>query len=666
MLEQDDSDNNIPNENEVFIDVNEGKIDNESYLSEATIDYLSNVVFKIILNKKESEKKSKEIKKQNKEEGKKNEEIKENEDSLKKEENEKKEKKSTGFLMKLKIENIYYYFIITCIHCLKGKDETDIPDVIFLYYGKKQQKFKIRLDQRKRFIKCYDELDIAVIQVFNSDKIAKPKYFLEPGLKDGNYVGENIFLVGYRGNEAQKTYFKGKILEIKDKQYRYDLETSGGCSGSPLINAEKWIIGVHKGHLSRKEKIKASFFIYPVIEDLLSEERKREIINLSIKDKLAKRNIFTFLFLLIFFLISLLTIILIFSIQKKLKKCYGDNLFINHGILKDIYYCYGKEYFENGNIKFNGTLENGEYNGYGIIYYDNGKIKYKGFLKNGKYNGYGFLFYENGEIQYDGEWLDNMKNGYGKLYYKNGYKKYEGYWKNDKEDGYGTKYFLSEDSFLENHDICEDFSPGNEDHAISFQKRYYINKKDHRCYKGQWHNGTKTGKGNYYYFNGAVKYSGEWKNNKKHGHGELRDRNERLIYYGDFVENKMHGRGDYYTKDSLYSGNFENDAYNGHGTLENKKEKYKIIGFFVNGKLNGEASMELLDLRKFLFEGFFLNGIAHGKFKFFSDEKEIYANFENGKRKLKILEKHTYDFQEESDFLKEIFNKYSIFKSFQL
>ena len=57
MLEQDDSDNNIPIENE-------GNIDNESYLSEATIDYLSNVVFKIILNKKESEKKSKEIKKQ--------------------------------------------------------------------------------------------------------------------------------------------------------------------------------------------------------------------------------------------------------------------------------------------------------------------------------------------------------------------------------------------------------------------------------------------------------------------------------------------------------------------------------------------------------------------------------------------------------------------------
>ena len=51
--------------------------------------------------------------------------------------------------MKLKIESIYYYFIITCVHCLKGKDETEIPDVIFLYYGKKQQKFKIRLDKKK-------------------------------------------------------------------------------------------------------------------------------------------------------------------------------------------------------------------------------------------------------------------------------------------------------------------------------------------------------------------------------------------------------------------------------------------------------------------------------------------------------------------------------------
>ena len=572
--------------------------------------------------------------------------------------------------MKLKIESIYYYFIITCVHCLKGKDETEIPDVIFLYYGKKQQKFKIRLDKKKRFIKCYDELDIAVIQVFNSDNIGKPKYFLEPGLKDENYVGENIFLVGYRGYETQKTYFKGKIKEIKNKQYRYDLETSRGCSGSPIINAEKSIIGVHKGCLKRNEKIKTSYFIYPVIEDLLSEERKREIINMSRKDKIIKRNKYIFLFLLIFFLISLLIIILISSIRKKQKKCYGDNLFINYGFLKDIYYCYGKEYFGNGNIKYKGTLENGEYDGNGTIYYDNEKIKYKGFLKNGKYHGYGVLFYENGEIQYIGEWLDNMKNGYGKLYFKNGYKKYEGYWKNDKENGNGTRYFLKKFEYLEEHDMCEDSVPVNEDDEISYQKIYYINEGNHRCYEGQWHNGTKTGHGTYYYFNGVSKYSGEWKNNEKHGRGELRDRNEILIYYGDFVKNKMHGYGSYYTKDILYSGNFENDAFNGYGSLENKKENYIIRGYFANWKLNGEASMELLDLRKNLFKGYFLNGIAHGEFIFFSDTEVIYVNFENGKRKLDILiynkEKNKFYLQEKSDFMKKIFNKYSFFKSFQL
>ena len=52
MLEQPDEDNIILNEDEEAIDVNEGKIDNESYLNETTIDYLNNVVFKIILNKK--------------------------------------------------------------------------------------------------------------------------------------------------------------------------------------------------------------------------------------------------------------------------------------------------------------------------------------------------------------------------------------------------------------------------------------------------------------------------------------------------------------------------------------------------------------------------------------------------------------------------------------
>lgn len=55
MLEQPDEDNIILNEDEEAIDVNEGKIDNESYLNETTIDYLNNVVFKIILNKKKKQ-----------------------------------------------------------------------------------------------------------------------------------------------------------------------------------------------------------------------------------------------------------------------------------------------------------------------------------------------------------------------------------------------------------------------------------------------------------------------------------------------------------------------------------------------------------------------------------------------------------------------------------
>lgn len=448
------------------------------------------------------------------------------------------------------------------------------------------------------------------------------------------------------------------------------METSPGCSGSPLINDKKQIIGVHKGGIRAKDNIKISSFIYPVIDDLLLEINEREIINMSLKDKIAKRNKFIFIFLLIFFLISLIIIILLFFIKKKRKKCYGDNLFIKHGFL-DIYNCYCREYYENGNIKYNGTMENGIYNGNGTQYYDNGKIKSNGIFKNGKYNGNVTLYYENGIIQYEGEWKNNMKNGYGRLNYKNGYKKYVGNWKNDKEDGNGTKYFLNYDNSLENNDRCEDFFPQNEDYIILHQKEYYIKEYEHKCYEGQWNNGTKTGKGEYYYFNGVVKYSGDWKNDKKHGNGELRDNNGRLLYYGDFIENKMHGYGNLYKKNVLYYGNFENDTYNGYGSLENKKEKYIISGYFLNGKLNGkEIIMELSDLRKFLFKGPFLNGVPDGEFTFFSDQEEITAIFKNGKRIsyyiVKSKDNHTFDIQEENDFMKEIFNKYSIFKCFQL
>ena len=83
----------------------------------------------------------------------------------------------------------------------------------------------------------------------------------------------------------------------------------------------------------------------------------------------------------------------------------------------------GKEYFENGEIKFEGEYLNGKrWNG--KIYKYNYKIKectpLLGFnyfeIKNGK--GKIKDYYDNGEIKFEGEYLNGLKNGNGKEYYK--------------------------------------------------------------------------------------------------------------------------------------------------------------------------------------------------------------------------------------------------------
>ena len=51
----------------------------------------------------------------------------------------------------------------------------------------------------------------------------------------------------------------------------------------------------------------------------------------------------------------------------------------------------GKEYYENGNIEFEGEYLNGKRNGKGKEYFNNGKLLFEGEYLNGKrWNGKGF------------------------------------------------------------------------------------------------------------------------------------------------------------------------------------------------------------------------------------------------------------------------------------
>jgi len=63
--------------------------------------------------------------------------------------------------------------------------------------------------------------------------------------------------------------------------------------------------------------------------------------------------------------------------------------------------------FNDDELIYKGSFENGDYEGEGILYFSDGTIKYDGEFKNGKYHGKGTLYDEDGDVKYKGK----FKNG---------------------------------------------------------------------------------------------------------------------------------------------------------------------------------------------------------------------------------------------------------------
>ena len=77
---------------------------------------------------------------------------------------------------------------------------------------------------------------------------------------------------------------------------------------------------------------------------------------------------------------------------------------------------YGKEFYENGKVRYEGEWTNGEWNGNGKQFDEDGKLRYEGGFQNNEWHGKGKNFDEDGKLVYDGEWKNgNEWNGNGKL-----------------------------------------------------------------------------------------------------------------------------------------------------------------------------------------------------------------------------------------------------------
>ena len=85
----------------------------------------------------------------------------------------------------------------------------------------------------------------------------------------------------------------------------------------------------------------------------------------------------------------------------------------------------GKEYFENGNVLFEGEYLNGKKIGKGKEYYENGYLLFEGEYYNGERNGKGIEYNFNGKIIFEGEYLKGERYK-GKEYDYSGFLIFEG------------------------------------------------------------------------------------------------------------------------------------------------------------------------------------------------------------------------------------------------
>lgn len=179
--------------------------------------------------------------------------------------------------MKFKINNKFFNFLFTCEHCIEEstiKSETEIS----LYFGKsKDEKFlKIKLDKKERFIKAYQVFDITMIQILKKDRISEDKFLLPDSnyLKGiSKYVKKQIYTCGYPSvdsHKKEKHFSSGIIRTVNDDfSFFHSSDTRAGSSGSPIIDIDKMVIGIHKG---ANKTLNIGFFISPAIDELTEEE----------------------------------------------------------------------------------------------------------------------------------------------------------------------------------------------------------------------------------------------------------------------------------------------------------------------------------------------------------------------------------------------------------
>ena len=120
---------------------------------------------------------------------------------------------------------------------IKGED--NIKEIILnnrMKYTNKEYDITIIEIKEEDNIKNYLELDDIIINDIINNKN-----------KNKGYINETIYIIQYPENKLSVSYgILDKIYEDKIYNFNHKCSTKGGSSGSPILNINNKIIGIHK------------------------------------------------------------------------------------------------------------------------------------------------------------------------------------------------------------------------------------------------------------------------------------------------------------------------------------------------------------------------------------------------------------------------------------
>ena len=255
---------------------------------------------------------------------------------------------ASGFFLKLERNNKEFYCLMTNAHVITKEMITN-QEKIKIKYDNETKEINLELNEKERIIFCFMDfgIDITIIEIIPKDGIKDKTYFLNPKT-DNNYeefIGKNIQIIQFPdGKKLSKS--EQKITERFTKihyMFYHNASTIEGSSGSPII--------------------------------LKDDDKVLGIHKGGIRGK--KKNVGIF-------------IGIILDVIKEYKR-NGE----------------GKDYYEDGKIKYEGNFVDDEYDDEKGKFYDESGNKYEGKFTKGKKNGEFSIYDKEGELIHKNKYEDD-------------------------------------------------------------------------------------------------------------------------------------------------------------------------------------------------------------------------------------------------------------------